>query len=90
MSGYDLHQHEADEGFGRDLANREVSFYLANPVLDNQVCFKLEPFYLALFVATGSSLGSLQRSIIDEKLFLFCIDFFVALAFVRVAIVCVA
>lgn len=61
---------------------------MANQVLDGQVHLTLEPLHFTLHIAARTALGSSQLSTVDGKLaFTYRIDFFVAVAFVRVAIV---
>ena len=58
------------------------------PVFDCQVRTPFESFDLALDSTVGLTLGSTQRSTVDDEHALaFCIDYLVALALVRVAIV---
>ena len=89
MSRYDLHQHESDECFWRNLANCEVSLYLTNLVFDGRVRATLEPLHFALHFPRDRPLaGSTQRGTVDEEYTLsFCIDVFLAFAFVGVIIV---
>ena len=85
---YDLHQHEADKCFGRYLADREVCFHIIDLVLDGQVRATLDPLHFTLHAVTISAVCSTQHSAVDEKLvFAFRIDFSVALALVKVAVV---
>ena len=86
MLGNNLHEHEADKRVRWYLVNRKVVLNLIYLVVCCQVSTSLKFFYQTLHATAGTTLGSTQRSTVnDEYALVFCINFVFALAVVDIA-----